>query len=704
MTRMLLNSISAFGLLAAGHASQERSAFIHVTNPKKLIITGTPASIEIDLPDGVKPYRWSALGEALTLVKETTPGEFQLYLWSTRGLSKIADRASLPSWSPSEPTFVYSVHNGGISSYTVGGKQNRISPIGDAPVFARDGEKIAFVSSGSTRGMWVCDATGNNPRRVLSDRNYRWVAWSPDATKYAVAWQDKSNCTVRLSHVTGKVLKEFKTPIIQQLLWSQGGRFLAVQSSSGITIWDSKTARTIQTVASIDSWAEWRTSSKLSAVIDSSLRLLDYRFDPVSTSLDATAQIKTQLLAFSKVASISLDSGSPSTSTTFAKAPKPKPAQSRFQGFVESVDTENATFTMEVRSFTNADGKEYFYNRPKSQILHYDRATKFSAGTALNLSKASEISVVADAAEPSDTATLHVSSVFLPDAPIAPAAGKRAKRLLEEDGVCMDSETVPMIFPVMGKVNWSDTFLASRGGGSRRHHGQDLMAAKLTPLVATFDGVVHIYKPGGNAGYYMSLESATGWTTYYMHVNNDTPGTDDGQGGERFAFAPGLHTGMHVLAGQFLGWVGDSGNAEDAGSHCHFELRDEQAGGVLNATPSLNSATKIDEATLVYPISQKLLEGEFGWKGVIVKIEAERNVVVMDLVSEKRQNETKTVTSPRRVWIVVPDGKLTLENDPAKKISINDLKIGMFLTALGSLKSDKLSMNARLTEAGFGSD
>ena len=35
----------------------------------------------------------------------------------------------------------------------------------------------------------------------------------------------------------------------------------------------------------------------------------------------------------------------------------------------------------------------------------------------------------------------------------------------------------PMMFPLLGTVSWSDTYLAPRGGG-RRHEGQDLMAAR----------------------------------------------------------------------------------------------------------------------------------------------------------------------------------------------------------------------------------
>jgi hypothetical protein len=157
---------------------------------------------------------------------------------------------------------------------------------------------------------------------------------------------------------------------------------------------------------------------------------------------------------------------------------------------------------------------------------------------------------------------------------------------------------VPMVFPVLGGASYSDTFLACRGTGcSRKHLGQDLMGPKLRPLVAVFDGIVTQVKAetDGTSGNYLCLRSDDGWTANYLHINNDTPGTDDAHGTASWAFFPGIRAGARVYAGQMLAWLGDSGNAETTGPHCHFELRkgDAWSGTVHNAKPSLDKAVRL---------------------------------------------------------------------------------------------------------------
>ena len=150
-----------------------------------------------------------------------------------------------------------------------------------------------------------------------------------------------------------------------------------------------------------------------------------------------------------------------------------------------------------------------------------------------------------------------------------------------------------MIFPIIGDVYYTDTFGACRGSGcSRSHEGIDLMAPKMTPIVAVADGTVGWMhnEQGGNCCA-MSLDHADGWESYFIHMNNDTPGTDDGQG---WGFAEGIYPGASVTAGQLIGWVGDSGNAESTAPHLHYELHMPD-GTVVNPYESLNAAPVLSE-------------------------------------------------------------------------------------------------------------
>jgi murein DD-endopeptidase MepM/ murein hydrolase activator NlpD len=120
-------------------------------------------------------------------------------------------------------------------------------------------------------------------------------------------------------------------------------------------------------------------------------------------------------------------------------------------------------------------------------------------------------------------------------------------------------------------VRFSDTWGASRSGG-RGHTGTDIMSPKGTWVVAVDDGVVERLDWNRLSGWNIMIRHADGWTSHYLHLNNDTPGTDDGEGGEETAFLEGLDIGSFVRAGDVIGFVGDSGNAEHTGSHTHFEL------------------------------------------------------------------------------------------------------------------------------------
>lgn len=149
-----------------------------------------------------------------------------------------------------------------------------------------------------------------------------------------------------------------------------------------------------------------------------------------------------------------------------------------------------------------------------------------------------------------------------------------------------------IVFPVAANLKYSDSFGAGRSGG-RSHEGQDLMAPKGTLAVAAASGTVTFlrHSSDGLSGNMLRITDAEGWQYVYIHINNDSPGTDDGANVFEQAFVDGIRQGQKVVAGEPVAYVGDSGNAENTGAHLHFELRSPD-GAAVNAYSSLRAAAR----------------------------------------------------------------------------------------------------------------
>lgn len=141
-----------------------------------------------------------------------------------------------------------------------------------------------------------------------------------------------------------------------------------------------------------------------------------------------------------------------------------------------------------------------------------------------------------------------------------------------------------IIYPVAG---WSipvDSFGAVRDG--HRHGGNDIAAEAMTPVVAVASGRISWIDEECCS---LAIRHNDNWTTWYIHLNNDTFGTDDGLGR---GIAPGLEINAAVRRGDLIGWVGDSGNAEDSNPHLHFEIR-TPADISVDPAPSLAAALRL---------------------------------------------------------------------------------------------------------------
>ena len=140
---------------------------------------------------------------------------------------------------------------------------------------------------------------------------------------------------------------------------------------------------------------------------------------------------------------------------------------------------------------------------------------------------------------------------------VSPSAGAPPKRLL---------------FPVVGKTHYVDDFGSARAQGS--HQATDIMGEWRAPLVAVEGGRVRVWTKSARAGCMLYLYGASGTTYLYVHMNNDLTAKNDNRGGCRagVAFATGLRDGETVRAGELLGFMGDSGDANGIHHHVHFEL------------------------------------------------------------------------------------------------------------------------------------
>jgi len=124
------------------------------------------------------------------------------------------------------------------------------------------------------------------------------------------------------------------------------------------------------------------------------------------------------------------------------------------------------------------------------------------------------------------------------------------RRELPQDGL--------LAVPVAGfprhaiRDNWGDP----RGGGTRAHHGTDIVAPGGATVVAAAPGTIEKLfqsRLGGTTLYVRSLDRRL--TFYYAHLAG---------------YAPGLHEGQVVRAGDHLGFVGDTGDAGAGNFHLHF--------------------------------------------------------------------------------------------------------------------------------------
>lgn len=118
---------------------------------------------------------------------------------------------------------------------------------------------------------------------------------------------------------------------------------------------------------------------------------------------------------------------------------------------------------------------------------------------------------------------------------------------------------VPVLFSVTAATLIGD-FGDPRGDGTRSHEGQDMLAPQSTPIVSPTEAIVIRTGSGDSSGKYVYTANPGGETFRYMHLDSIAD----------------LDPGDELKVGDFIGTVGDTGNAPDGVYHLHFEVRDER--------------------------------------------------------------------------------------------------------------------------------
>lgn len=121
--------------------------------------------------------------------------------------------------------------------------------------------------------------------------------------------------------------------------------------------------------------------------------------------------------------------------------------------------------------------------------------------------------------------------------------------------------------PLPGQ-SFVDTWGAARSQG-RRHEGVDIFAARDTPIRATTRGIILNIGENRLGGRTVMVLGPGGQRHYYAHL-------------ERY---PELAEGDWIEAGDVVGYVGDSGNAQGTPPHLHYGIY--TPGGAINPYPLL---------------------------------------------------------------------------------------------------------------------
>ncbi len=151
-----------------------------------------------------------------------------------------------------------------------------------------------------------------------------------------------------------------------------------------------------------------------------------------------------------------------------------------------------------------------------------------------------------------------------PNAPVPTPAGSSPAGPSPAPTVPPTGAAADWICPVQGPLAFSNDYGAARGGGSS-HQGNDILAPRGTPVVASVDGEVR-HRTGAVSGLAYYLDGDDGVEYFGAHLDS-------------------FGASGRVSAGTVVGTVGNTGDAASTAPHLHFEIH--PGGGNVNPYSTL---------------------------------------------------------------------------------------------------------------------
>lgn len=623
-----------------------------------------------------------------------------------------------PIWAPDSNSLVSEKEGGGIIVGTLKGAdwvETELLPVGHKPNWSPDSTRIVFAGEGEGGGLWVMSKDGAKPRKVLSGEIV-WGMITPGGHAYLSIAKEASDFVLTRTWIDGSQTKKIASMDPDDFSLSPGSPYAIFKRKGDFGLLNVSTGTTFPFPANIPVHPQWVGPARVLAALGNRA----YTIELTKKGLAAT-QLKlpgnkenAPIVDVQKRVGLFLSAGMFEVSP-FNTLTAPPEGQLRLDGTIDSVDPEDGSVTLLLDKAVYSNAAEFVPPSAIRKKLILERGVFGSGGRLVQIGDFTpdhEVSVTVNARDMSSPGQWTIQSAYLPEVvSIQTEPGRRHPKNhvnhpplpIEYDGVTRVPVVVPMTYPLMGEHKGSGGFLDKRGGGKRRHHGNDLMGKKMRPLVATFDGTIMLRQNGGTlSGNDATLVGDNGFKAVYRHMNNDTPGTNDGSNDWRFCFAPGLSSGDHVVEGQLIGYLGNSGNAETTPAHCHFELIDIETGAILDPYPSLKAASHVAEPTYENPLPEFFPRAvnEARLDGLIADIDPAKGEVRLDVIAQSNGGKKlRPVTYPTiQIVKVAKDCSIFFGFKKSRRAQLSWLKPGMFASVLGVKGTLEMNANALLAD------